>query len=85
MAENAKRDGSDEFRYEIVKHFGVLSTSTKGWNKEFNSVSWNGKPPKYDIRDWSAGHQHMSRGITLTREELEQLAGLISAEIETEL
>lgn len=78
MAENARRD--DDFKYEILKHCGVLSTSPKGWTKEFNVVSWNGKNPKYDIRDWSAEHDHMSRGITMTRDELEQLAELISAE-----
>ena len=63
MEENARRSRDDDFRYEIVRHFGILSTSAKGWTKEFNSVSWNGKSPKYDIRDWSAEHQHMSRGI----------------------
>ena len=81
MAESVRRDRDDDFRYEIVRHFGILSTSVKGWTKEFNSVSWNGSTPKYDIRDWSAEHQHMSRGITMTREELEQLAELISAEL----
>ena len=74
MAESVRRDRDDDFRYEIVRHFGILSTSVKGWTKEFNSVSWNGSTPKYDIRDWSAEHQHMSRGITMTREELEQFS-----------
>ena len=44
-------------------------------------VSWNGSNPKYDIREWNAEHQQMTRGVTMTRDELEQLAELISAEI----
>lgn len=44
MAESVRRDRDDDFRYEIVRHFGILSTSVKGWTKEFNSVSWNGAP-----------------------------------------
>ena len=77
MAERARRD--DDFRFEIVKHFGVLSSSPRGWNKEFNIVSWNGSNP--NIREWNAEHQQMTRGVTMTRDELEQLAELISAEI----
>ena len=50
MAERARRD--DDFRFEIVKHFGILSSSPRGWNKEFNIVSWNGSSPKYDVREW---------------------------------
>ena len=79
MAERARRD--DDFRFEIVKHFGVLSSSPRGWTKDFNIVSWTGSNPKYDIREWNAEHQQMTRGVTMTRDELEQLAELISAEI----
>ncbi len=56
----------------------------RGWNKEFNIVSWNGSSPKYDVREWDPTHRQMTRGITMTREELEQLAELISAELGAE-
>ncbi len=71
--------GNDKERIEftIVDEIGVLSTSPKGWNKELNLVSWNGKDPKYDIRDWSPDHDKMGKGITLTKEELEALIPLI--------
>ncbi len=81
MADYSRRD--DDFRYEIINHLGVLSTSPKGWTKEFNIVSWNGKDSKYDIRDWSPGHEKMSRGITMTRSELAQLAELAAIELGT--
>ena len=36
-------------------------------------MAWNGGKPKIDIRDWSANHLRMSRGITLTEEQSEKL------------
>ncbi|MBC2309414.1 YdbC family protein [Listeria booriae] len=62
--------------YEIVEHIGVLSENAKGWRKEVNLISWNGRAPKYDIRDWSPGNEKMGKGITLTEEEFKQIAEL---------
>ena len=62
-----------EIEYEIIKKIGVLSTSASGWAKELNLISWNGRDPKYDIRDWSADHEKMSKGVTLSEEELSAL------------
>ena len=53
-----------EITFEIVEELGVLSTSAKGWTKELNLVSWNGRPPKYDIREWSPDHEKMGKGLT---------------------
>lgn len=66
-----------DIKYEIVNHIGVLSTSSNGWTKELNVVSWNGGQEKYDIRDWSPDHTKMSKGITLNEEEIGQLRLLI--------
>ena len=66
-----------DFDYEIIESYGVLSTSPKGWTKELNKISWNGKDPKYDIRDWSPDHDKMGKGITLSEDELKALKGLI--------
>lgn len=38
-----------EFDFTIVDELGVLSTSPKGWTKELNLISWNGREPKYDM------------------------------------
>jgi len=32
-----------EIKCGIVKTIGILSTSSKGWNKELNLISWNGR------------------------------------------
>ena len=60
-------------KFEIKKHIATLSESPKGWTKELNLISWNGRDPKYDIRDWSPNHEKMGKGVTLTQEELDQL------------
>lgn len=59
-----------DITYHIEKHIAVLSTNTKGWQKELNLVSWNNRPAKYDIREWSPEHDKMGKGITLTEEEI---------------
>ncbi len=67
----------DRFSYEILKHYGILSSSARGWTREFNLVRWNERDPKYDLRDWSPDHGKMSKGITLTAEEVLDLSNLI--------
>lgn len=66
-----------DFKYEIIKTIGVLSESSKGWRKELNLISWNDKPQKYDIREWSPDRQKMGKGVTLSQEELKELKRLL--------
>jgi hypothetical protein len=67
-----------EINYEIIKRIGILSTSAKGWAKELNLISWNGREPKYDLRDWAPEHEKMGKGVTLTVEELAALKKLLN-------
>jgi len=67
--------------FEILKHFGVISEEKGGWKKELNLVSWNGRNPKLDVRDWSPGHDKMGKGITLSNEEALKLAELLKTSI----
>lgn len=69
-----------EIKYKIVKQIGVLSESSKGWNKELNLISWNDREPKYDIREWSSDHEKMGKGITLSSQEIEALKTILSKE-----
>ena len=66
-----------DVKFEIKHHIGVLSESSKGWHKELNLISWNGREPKYDIRDWSPEHEKMGKGTTLSNEEVENLYALL--------
>ena len=67
----------DNFSFEIVKHFGVISAEKSGWQKELNMVSWGGRAPKLDVRDWAPGHEKMGKGVTLTESEAAALAELL--------
>ena len=70
-----------DIKFEITQHIGVLSEGTKGWRKELNLVSWNGREPKYDIREWAPEHEKMGKGTTLTTEEAEKLLVLLQKEV----
>lgn len=61
-------------QFEIIQTVKVLSEGNKGWKKELNIISWNGRPAKYDIRDWSENHEKMGKGVTFTAEELQELS-----------
>jgi hypothetical protein len=67
-----------DIKFEIKENIVVFATSSKGWTKELNLISWNDKDPKYDIREWSPDHSKMGKGITLTVEELKTLRGLLN-------
>lgn len=68
-----------DIKFEIVKKIGVLSTSTRGWSKELNLISWNDREPKYDIRDWAPDGETMGKGVTLSKEELLALKNLLDS------
>lgn len=67
-----------EIKYEIIKNIGMLSKSESGWAKEVNLISWNDREAKYDIRDWSADHSKMGKGVTLSLAELMALKELLN-------
>lgn len=68
-----------EIKFEIEKELGSISESPKGWTKELNLISWNGKETKYDLRDWAPEHEKMGKGVTLTNDELKQLKQLLNS------
>lgn len=69
----------DEISFHILEAIGTLRTSASGWSRELNVVAWNGGKPKFDIRDWSEDHSKMSKGITLTDNEMKRIFDWISA------
>lgn len=70
------RNKSD-FSYEIADELGTLSTSPKGWTKEVNRISYNGRPPRFDIWEWAPGREKMGRGITLSETEAKDLCKIL--------
>ena len=67
-----------DFTYEIKQHIGVISEGSGGWARELNLISWNGKEPKYDIRDWGPEHEKMGKGITLSAKDVQSLKALLA-------
>ncbi|WP_300382110.1 PC4/YdbC family ssDNA-binding protein [Clostridium sp.] len=67
-----------DIKYEIKEELGYIAESSKGWKKELNLISWNGKEAKYDLREWSPEHEKMGKGVTLSIEELKELKKLLN-------
>ena len=67
-----------DIKYEINEKLGVISESSKGWTKELNLISWNGREAKYDIRDWAPEYEKMGKGVTLSAEELKKLREILN-------
>ena len=65
-----------DFKYEITKELGVFGEAGS-YNLELNMVSWNDRPPKYDIRSWSPDHSRMGKGISLSKEEAKALKEIL--------
>lgn len=67
------------FNYEIVERIAVLSQNGTT-SKELNRVSYNGAPPKWDLRSWRRedGEEKLLKGLTLTDEEAAALKAALT-------
>lgn len=76
IANQEKNDVS--FKCTIITSCAKLGeTKANGNSKELNYVSYGGSEPKWDIREWNEDHSKMSRGVTLTDDELFDLYAAI--------
>ncbi len=73
----------DEIPMTVIKDFGEFEVDTSNkWKKRLKLISWNGNEPKYDIRDWCPNNEKYGKGITLTSDELFELASKIDEILE---
>lgn len=56
-------------RCEILETF-IEFQESRGYHLELNLVKWGENEPKYDLRRWNDDRSKMTKGITLTKEEL---------------
>lgn len=70
---------SEKITRQVVSELGVLSRSDSGWTKELNLVSWNGRVPKLDLREWSSGKEKIGKGLTLKKKEAIRLRDILVA------
>lgn len=63
-----------DVNYEIVEHVATLGENPKThWTKEINLIKWYGREEKYDIRDWAPDRERYGKGVTLSKEEFDNL------------
>lgn len=73
-----------EYTYNIVEHIATISERidkvdrVSKWLLELNVVSFNGRLPLYDLREWSEDHEVMRSGIRLNHQQLRKLAKALS-------
>ena len=65
--------------FTIEEELGDLSVASNGWKKRLTYTSWNGRNPKFDLRSWSDDHNAMTKGLTLTKEEMVKLKEILNA------
>lgn len=64
--------------FEIFKILGTLSENKDGWKKQLTCTSWGRYNPKFDLRSWDTEYTGMTKGITLTLEEIIALKELLN-------
>lgn len=72
-----------EIEYEILEEYGIIGRKPNGDVVKLTLTRWDRNPPKYDIRPWSESGR-LRKGITMTREELQNLFLLMPAILEEE-
>lgn len=65
--------------FEIFKVLGTLSENKDGWKKQLTCTSWGRYNPKFDLRSWDSEYTGMTKGITLTLEEILALKELLNS------
>ena len=60
---------SESIKCEILEHF-IEFPESRGYHLELNLVKWGENEPKYDLRRWNEDRSRMTKGATLSKEEL---------------
>jgi hypothetical protein len=59
--------------YDVIESIAVLSETGRS-RRELTLTSWNGDPPKLDVRIWiGEGYDRAGKGIALSRSEARAL------------
>lgn len=68
-----------DLKYSIIKTLIVFPAEGK-YHKELNLIEWGSNKAKYDLRGWNDDRSEMTKGITLSKEDLiilgEKLGGI---------
>ena len=73
-----------DITFQKIRTVGVLSSTEKS-SFELNYGSWReGAEPKYDLRKWGNNGTKAYKGITITRDELEQMYEILDDNLHKE-
>ena len=61
-----------DLKYRIVRTLAVFPADGK-FHKELNLIEWGNLKARYDLRGWTSDRSEMTKGITLSKEEMEYL------------
>lgn len=71
------------FEFHVVKDFGILGkVSEKGWAKHLTKTAYGDGDAKWDIRAWNEDMTKLTKGITLSDNEMEDLYNLLKNHFE---
>ena len=73
------RDNNKEFTMEIQEGFDFIIEESGNSSINLRKISWNGREPKLDLRKWNYqdGKERAMKGITLSDEGADELAGVL--------
>lgn len=61
-----------DLKYHIVQTLIVFPADGK-FHKELNLIEWGDRKAKYDLRGWNSDRSEMTKGVTLSKEEMQIL------------
>lgn len=61
-----------DLKYTILETLIVFQAEGK-FHKELNLIEWGSNKAKYDLRGWSDDRSEMTKGVTLTYQEMIEL------------
>ena len=61
-----------DFSYNIIQNIATISQRGT-WSLELSLISWGGRPVTGDLRKWNEDHSRLSKGLSLTRDEVKAL------------
>lgn len=70
--------GNNSIKVDIIENIATINSWTSKFDgtenfKELNLVSWNDRPPQYDIRNWyidkNDGTKKAGKGVSLNEKE----------------
>ena len=65
-----------EFKYEVVETLGRADCADE-MCIELNLVKWGNRKPMLDLRKWNDDHTRMSKGFSVTKEEIDALREML--------